>query len=291
MAGTGRLRLDFVDVTGAPISDTVDVKLHHQVLHEEREVDGQDASQALRITDLRTEPQGLYVLEVHPKCYWPIQRFVTIPSSGDAKASIKLPIRPDRARATFPSYDQLDERMKGVLKRSDKVKGHEGLSDRALYEALEDEARAGLLNIAKKSLATPFKNGTDLLQHITILEIRGDRCFAEVPRALMEQVASFVDDDIFRRVDGSLHEPPSGFAAAGSFKTFDAFGNLQMTFFEGNKRCLADVDIDDAAGLGHVFQVIRNRITGSPTHPYNIHQILVAHQHLDPGYRLHARAT
>ena len=46
------------------------------------------------------------------------------------------------------------------------------------------------------------------------------------------------------------------------------------------------IDIDDAAGLGHVFQVLRNHLTGNPTHPYNIHQILIAHQHLDPGYRL-----
>jgi hypothetical protein len=291
MAGTGRLLLDFVDVTGAPISDTVDVTLRHQVLREERRVEGHNASQALRITGLRPEPQGLYVLQVEAKCYWPIQRFVTIPSSGEAKESIKLPIRPDRARAAFPPYDQLDERMKGVLKRSDKVKGHEGLTDRALYDALKDEARAGLLNIAKKSLATPFRNGSDLLQHITILEIRGDRCFAEVPTALKEQMASLVEADHFRRVDGSLHEPPAGFVAAGSFKTLDAFGNLQMTFFDGKNRCVADVDIDDAAGLPHVFQVIRNRVTGSPTHPYNIHQILIAHQHLDPGYRLQARAT
>jgi len=66
----------------------------------------------------------------------------------------------------------------------------------------------------------------------------------------------------------------------------DAFGNLQLTFFESGTRCVADIDIDDAAGLRHVFQVMRNHLTGSPTHPYNIHQILIKHQHLDPGYRL-----
>jgi hypothetical protein len=46
-----------------------------------------------------------------------------------------------------------------------------------------------------------------------------------------------------------------------------------------------DVDIDDAAGLGHVFQVLRNTLTGRPTHPYDIHEILVSYQQLDPGYR------
>ena len=48
--------------------------------------------------------------------------------------------------------------------------------------------------------------------------------------------------------------------------------------------CVADIDIDDAAGLQHVFQVVRNKLSGNPTHPYNIHEILIEHQHLDPGY-------
>ena len=49
--------------------------------------------------------------------------------------------------------------------------------------------------------------------------------------------------------------------------------------------CVADIDIDDAAGLEHLFQVVRNAITGRPTHPFNIHEILVFHQKIDPGYR------
>jgi hypothetical protein len=52
---------------------------------------------------------------------------------------------------------------------------------------------------------------------------------------------------------------------------------------KGNN-CVADIDIDDAAGLEHVFQVLRNKLSGKPTHPYNIHEILVGFQHLDPGY-------
>jgi hypothetical protein len=43
-------------------------------------------------------------------------------------------------------------------------------------------------------------------------------------------------------------------------------------------------DIDDAAGIEHVFQVVHNAVSSQPTHPYNIHEILVGYQHLDPGY-------
>jgi hypothetical protein len=282
----GRLELEFVDVKGAPIHDRVDIRLRHHTLHEQKQVDGHDARRPIAITELRTEPQGLYVLEVRAHCYWPVSRFVTIPATGVARETITLPIRPDRARAIFPNYTDLDERVRGVLERSRNVKGHEGLAGPPLYEALSDESTAALLNIAKKSLTTPFKNGADLLHHITILEIRDDRCFVELPGAVKEQMSELVAADLFRPVNGSLHEPPPGFVPADSFKTPDAFGNLQMTFFQNEGRFVGDIDIDDAAGLGHVFQVMRNHVTGKPTHPYNIHQILVHHQHLDPGYQL-----
>jgi hypothetical protein len=34
-----------------------------------------------------------------------------------------------------------------------------------------------------------------------------------------------------------------------------------------------------------VFQVLRNSLTGRPTHPYDIHEILLLHQKLDVGYQ------
>ena len=286
MADIGRLTLEFVDVHDSRITEPVDVQMRHRTLQDHRRFDNVDARHLIAITELRTEPQGLYILQAAAPSYRPVSRFVTIPASGNARERIVLPIRPERARPVFPSYDELDDRLRGLLERSRNVRGHEGVTGRALYAALSDVAKAGLLNIAKKSLATEFKNGADLLPHVTLLDALGDRCFVEVPRALIEQMPALVDDDSFRRVNGALHEPPAGLVAAGSFKTPDAFGNLQLTFFQSETECRADVDIDDAAGIGHVFQVVRNRLTSEPTHPFNIHQILIAHQHLDPGYRL-----
>ena len=282
----GRLELEFVDVQGDRITEPVTVHLRHRILHDQRRVEGADGRHALAITDLHREPQGLYTLQITTPSYQTVSRFVTIPASGVARERIVLPIRPDRARAIFPSYDGLDERVRALLERSRGVRGHEQLSGRALYDALDDVAKAGLLNIARKSLATAFRDGADLLPHVTLIEARGDRCFVEVPGTLVEQMPTLVDGDVFRPVDGALHKPPDGFMAAGSFKTLDAFGNLQLTFFKNGTQCRADVDIDDAAGIGHVFQVARNHLSGEPTHPFNIHEILIAHQHLDPGYRL-----
>jgi hypothetical protein len=292
MAGDdGRLELEFVDVHGRRLTEPVDIALRHRVLDDQRRANGVDASRIVALEGLRREPQGLYILEVRTRSYHPVQRFVTIPASGVKQERVTLPIRADRARPVFPEYDDLDDRVTGVLERSAAVEGHVGLTGRDLYKALSDEAKAGLLNIAKKSLATEFKDGADLLPHVTLLRVKGDRCFVAVPDALIKQMPNLVDGDLFRSVNGSLHQPPSiEFLPAGSFKTSDAFGNLQLTFFQNGAECRADVDIDDAAGLGHVFQVARNHVTGDPTHPYNIHQILVKHQHLDPGYTLVPKA-
>jgi hypothetical protein len=69
--------------------------------------------------------------------------------------------------------------------------------------------------------------------------------------------------------------------SAGSFKSGERHGNLQLTFFSTLQQPQAfkvDCDIDDAAGLGHPFQVLRNFVTQGTTHPYDIHQILVFRQ-------------
>ena len=49
--------------------------------------------------------------------------------------------------------------------------------------------------------------------------------------------------------------------------------------------CVADIDIDPASGLEHLFQVIEHSITGIQTHPYAVHEVLIEYQKLDPGYR------
>jgi hypothetical protein len=118
--------------------------------------------------------------------------------------------------------------------------------------------------------------------------VRGDRFFAFVDKELREQVKHSVNAGLFHSVPEILHHLPDefvGFDHAGSFKTDDHFGNLQLTFFTKGMEWVADIDIDDAGGLGHIFQVIKNHFTNQPTHPYNIHEILMAHQHLDAGYR------
>jgi hypothetical protein len=161
-----------------------------------------------------------------------------------------------------------------------------GKTGSSLYAALDDIRKAGMLNIAAKTGATPLTNGRKVLSYVQKLnEVRGDRFFANVSKELREETKNSVSEGLFHPADQSLHHPPEGFSPAGSYKTPDHYGNLQLTFFMKGDDCVADIDIDDAAGLEHVFQVVRNKLSGQPTHPYNIHEILVGYQHIDPGYK------
>src|SRR5262249_25538078 len=116
--------------------------------------------------------------------------------------------------------------------------------------------------------------------------ILGDRLFAVVHQDLHDATENSVPNGLFHAADESLHIPPSGFDRAGSYKTSDHYGNLQLSFFSDGTDWLCDIDIDKAQGVEHIFQVAGNAVTGTPTNPYDIHEILVAYQKLDPGYEL-----
>jgi hypothetical protein len=285
MAENARLQLELRDVYGKFIGEKVDIILRHQVLSEVMKA-SPNVTAKVEITGLRGAPQGRYRLEIDPPSYQYVSQFVNMKASGVTSRSITFPIDPGKVKkVNFPTFAKLAQDLRTLLDSSDKVLSLEGKTGTELYESLDDIRRAGLLNIAVKTGNTPLSNGRTVLSYIQKLnEIRGDRFFCVVPKELREETKNSVAEDLFRKVDGSLHHPPAGFSAAGSFKTPDHYGNLQLTFFMKGDACVADIDLDDAAGLEHVFQVVRNKLSGSPTHPYNIHEILVQHQKLDPGY-------
>lgn len=49
---------------------------------------------------------------------------------------------------------------------------------------------------------------------------------------------------------------------------------------------MVDADADDHFGMKNVSDVLKHKIAGRNTHPYDIHEILVFFQNLDPGYVL-----
>lgn len=285
-ARQGQLRLDLFDVYGKRTGGRVDVRLRHQVLDHSPVFNGLDASKRILIKDLCASPQGLYMIEIDPAAFLPVSYFVTVKASGVTDLTVTVPVDPGKVKdINFPEYASLPAEMRTVLERSDRVLTFEGKKGEELYGAPDRIRKACLLNIMAKCAATRLSNGKTVLPYIDrIMELRGERFFAVVPKELREETKNSVSEELFRPVSEVLHTPPSGFTHAGSFKTFDRYGNLQLTFFAKGDDWVADIDIDDAAGLEHLFQVLDHKILKRHTHPFDIHEILIARQQIDPGY-------
>jgi hypothetical protein len=290
MSQNGKLELELLDVYGQFLNERVDVMLRHRVLsHFVKK--SQKASAKFTISNLHTDPQGLYYIDIAPLSYMPKDDYLRIKGSGTTTYQALVPVNPKKVIGVkFPKYDKLPPDAQTLLGKSDKVLAFEGKSGEALYDALENEnlKRAGLLNIIVKTNVTRLSNGRTVLSYLQDLrELRGDRFFVVTSKELREETKNSIGDGLFHKADQTLHHLPaqfSGFTDAGSFKTHDKYGNLQLTFFMKGDECVADIDIDDASGLEHFFQVLNNMLPGNSTHPYTIHEILVAYQKIDPGY-------
>lgn len=286
MPGEVKLRLELLDVNGDRLQEDVDVLLRHRELPSERHRVRWSSTEHKDITGLRGAPRGAYRIDIDPPSYQYVSLFINMKSSGVTPLKLTFPIDPDKVVGVdFPDYGDLSEDLRRLLDKSSNVLSFVGRTGRELYESADEVKKAGVLNIAAKAGATLLPNGRTVLSYVQELrELRGDRFFAVVSKELREETKHGEDGRIFKSVDGRLHHPPPGYSPAGSFKTFDRYGNLQLTFFMNGDDCVADIDIDDAGGFEHIFQVLRNKLSGKPTHPFNIHEILVASQGLDPGY-------
>jgi len=292
MSENGVLNLALRDVYGDSLRTHVDLFFRNQTLAHDPAVHEVDATKTIKVNGLKRFPNGLYRLEVDAASYQTVSQFVNIGPSGMTELAVTLPVNPSRVTGVdFSPYKQLPSDVQGVLESSKSVLRFEKKIGKELYGALDDIRRAGFLNLTAKANRTRLENDKTVLSYIGPLnEIRGDRFLASIQSELISETEHSVHNDIFHPVDETLHQPPPGFEHAGSYKTMDHYGNLQLTFFSApNKRYALDMDIDDAQGLEHGFQVIKNFATRQPTHPFNIHEILLEFQKLDPGYKLKVR--
>lgn len=278
------LTLELIDANGELLDEAALVTFRNMMtggIKSARSAPGK----VLAVRGLDRGATGLYRVEADPGGYLASGKFVSIPSAG-VEETIQFAIDPRKVTSVdFPSFARLDPDAKTLLDASDAVSAFPGLSGTDLYAALDDIRKAGFLNIVTKSRATPLLNGRAVSSYFESLnDLRGDRFFCVVSQELRDEVKNACPT-LFHEAPGNLHHPPAGFTPAGSYKTLDQYGNLQLTFFAANTEWVADVDIDNAQGLEHVFQVLHNELTGRPTHPYDIREILMVYQHLDAGYR------
>ena len=230
-----------------------------------------------------------YIVKVFPSRHRPVAQFAIPVPGGPVVVQLHAPMDPERVRkARFPTYPEIAPALRTVLERS-AVEGVTG-SGEPLYAALTDTQKAGLFNLFSKMNTFGFDEQRTVWSFVErVYRVRADRIFVDVQPGLRDLVKGAVAEERFREVSGKLHTPPPGYSSCGSFKTEERYGNLQLSFFSSLAEPLTfkvDADIDDAAGLGHAFQVIRNFVTKGTTHPYDIHEILVFRQEVVLPYQL-----
>ena len=281
------LQIRFRNAKRQPLNDTLDVRVAAQATNRQvAAARGLNGRSRFVVPDVN--PGQHYVVTALPHRHRPVGQFVQVPIDGPAKLDMHFPLHPDHSEPSFKPYGELEADLRAVLERST-LEGATA-SGAALYDGLQPIERAGLLNLFCKMHGFGFDERQTIWHAVASLyRVRPDRIFADVDVALRDRVKTAESDGRFREVSGKLHTPPPGFRSAGSFKTDERFGNLQLSFFASEAapiRYKVDADIDDAAGLAHTFQVLRNWITEGTTHPYDIHQILVFRQEAFPPYDL-----
>ena len=232
---------------------------------------------------------GLYQIQVFPSHYQDLAYFLRINEGVVTTEREVLAFRIKKIKnINFPLYQTLSNELKQVLSNAKtNVEGLGGQKGAALYNNLDMVQKAGLLNLYTKMANTNLLNGTSVFSYVESLRrVRGDRVFFNVDKALRDGVKNSAQMGLFDDVSGALHTPPQGFRLLESFKTPDEKGNLQLTFFgNAQQEFIVDADIDEASGIGHIIEVIRN-IGDRDTNPFDIHQILLQEQGLDTGYRI-----
>ena len=289
----------FFNASREPLEDELDVTITAVRTNTEvRRVRSVDGKKKLRAVDLNAhEP---YMVRAFPVRHRPVGGFVIGPP-GDKPEQLELfcPVDPQRVSdARFPKYAGLDVALTTVLERSTLERDPTMVAapmpaaatpGESLYSSLSRIECAGLMNLFCKMSHVPLGELTTWSFVRDVYRVRGDRIFVNVALEFRDRVKNAQAGGLFKEADSSLHKPPPGFASAGSFKTRDHYGNLQLTFFSSVAAPLAfkvDADIDDAAGIEHAFQVLDHAVTHEDTHPFDIHEILTFYQRLNTSYDL-----
>ena len=278
MAGAlakGRVDIDFKRVSGSPGAGG-----------ENMEVSVAGPVGRLTVTGIacQTGPGTMYEVRASMDHYRKYAFFQLIQEDRDNIASddVEFWVKPgDVDDIQAPALASLPSTVQTMLSQAtmivDKPEDRElvGLSGNALYKAMGPLRKACLLNITNK--AADAETADNCLPSFgDLLIMRQDRLFARVAPGLRAQLRAA---PMFKSAPGALHEPPPGFSPPlESFKSKDAHANLQVTFMTelATGGLAADIDIDEASGIEHGFEVIRNAVFKKRTNPYLIREFMNA---------------
>lgn len=273
---TGSLELTLTDLSGSPLQGAIDIHFTPTANTGGDHMDVQfPANGATHFTisnlSCRPGPGTLYQVTIQADKYRPYSFFQLIHADATAQShdnEIGLAVVPNKVRGIIPP--PVPAALQAILPAP------------SFFPQLDPMRQACLLNIYAKATHTSTSRTFRFVSRL--VELQQDRVFCEVDPALPGVLAG---DSRFVSAPSVLHAPPQGHEHWGSFKSDDAHANIQYTLFRevATGNILADIDIDEASGIGHGFEVIRNTVTKGKTNPYQIHELLLLTE-IDPGYEL-----
>ncbi len=277
--------VSLTDVYAKILRDNVNLKFYNvRLASEKSEATVTFSDRPITIDGLPAFPEGMSQVFITPTKYRSKSIFINVQADGSTQIHEVFFVDPDNVQPQFPAFPDIQgqPRWAGLAR----LLGASNISTSQAWNGLDDQQKAGLFNLYCKMNATQLAGGrlvTDFVQRVE--QFLPARIFARVDPNLINLVGSATQ--IFHTVPGALHsfQPPwQPTVPDNSWKTFDSAGNIQLTFATDGTNFLADIDIDDHQGIQHAFDVIQHTVTGKDTHPYDIHEILIFFQHLDPGY-------
>src|SRR5262245_24313504 len=236
-----KVKLQLVDALQLPLDDhtvTVDVFSMDNTIHFQAIVPvTNDPNVTISLEDC---PPGTYRFQLWPTNYQMIQFFLSLQPDRTVVRDqpCVFPVDPQQViNIGAPPFGNLPQKLQDFLNRA-RIKAEDGSivpdTDPAppvgddLYSTLPPLLKAALLNLFLKSSNTTLPDGSTCFDHLNVLrEQDQDRLYVTVDLALFQQSAV---SPKLHSVDFSLHKGILGYTVFSSFKTFDAAGNLQLTF-------------------------------------------------------------
>ena len=300
----GSLKVQLTDVTGEPVPFPIDIEFTRFSGEPGTGGANSTVTSPRGVTDLTVERIAcrggvgtLYRATASTDHFRPYQFIQQIREGRTNPASddVELWVKPDHVRdIEAPTFDGLPPRARSILDTAAMIQERPedrdlvDLQGEALFRALGPLRKACFLNLVTK--AASEETTGDILDFVQgLLVSRQDRFFASVGPGL---VARLTRSPLFTSANGSLHAPLPGYAMANvpSFKSRDAHANIQVTFMTHTDTgaMAADIDIDEASGIEHGFEVIKNAVFRRRTNPYLIREFMAIaarqHRSLRPTY-------
>ena len=278
---TGKVLLEFRGADDKLLSGKFELRFRNQKLQSfDFSVQIELLGKTFTLPNVPAFPTGNWNVEIFPEKYRFKSVFISVPSNGKAEIKETFFVDPTKVKPIFPTEADINSLPRWAALKSvlDSSPIH--------FSQLVDQEKAGLLNLFAKMSDDSANKVFGKVDNIFL--VLPARIFAEVKSDLWPSVRELPQRFHEEPDNGSMHHFLDGWtrlAEHASFKTPDPTGNLQLTFASNiDEEMAVDADLDDHQGLQHAFDVIKHKLSGKDTNPYDIHQVLVKFQHIDPGY-------